>query len=256
MARPEGKAMLNPSTEAIIANWVAARLGCTPDDLHGSRTLVKAHGPRLDGYCGVYVWLMDDIAVVSAPPDWVEVVKAAVAGQTSEALHDPAFWHAALGSRVERIIGPSYQGYVDAEAFQPAAPLPGPAAPQVLRLGPADLPALERLAAACAPQEWEDSAIQPDHAPIFAAVRAGELLAAASAPDDVPAVASVGVITHPAWRGRGYGATVVSALTADRLASGVILHYQTLRANAASVAVARALGYHDVATALGVRLRE
>jgi predicted GNAT family acetyltransferase len=100
-----------------------------------------------------------------------------------------------------------------------------------------------------------DSAIQPDHAPIFAVEQAGELLAAASAPDDGPGVASVGVVTHSAWRGKGYGTAVVSALTADRLANGVVLHYQTLRANAASVAIARALGYHDLATALGIRLR-
>jgi predicted GNAT family acetyltransferase len=100
-----------------------------------------------------------------------------------------------------------------------------------------------------------DSAIQLDHVPIFAVERAGELLAAASAPDDGSGVASVGVITHPAWRGRGYGAAVVSALTADRLAAGVILHYQTLRANTASVAIASALGYHDLATALGIRLQ-
>jgi hypothetical protein len=48
---------------------------------------------------------------------------------------------------------------------------------------------------------------------------------------------------------------VVSALTAHILAGGATLHYQTLRANVASVAIARTLGYDDVATAMAVRLR-
>jgi predicted GNAT family acetyltransferase len=65
---------------------------------------------------------------------------------------------------------------------------------------------------------------------------------------------SVGVVTLPAWRGAGAGRAVVSALTAEWLRRGAILHYQTLRANLASVAIARALGYVDMATALAVRL--
>jgi hypothetical protein len=52
----------------------------------------------------------------------------------------------------------------------------------------------------------------------------------------------------------GAGRAVVAALTAHCLANGATLHYQTLRANLASVAIARALGYQDVATALGIRL--
>lgn len=223
-------------------------------------TLVQAHGPHFATYHGVYVWLMGDAAIISAPPELVEVVWAAVAEHPREALGDPAFWQAALGSAVERIIGPSYQGYVDAATFHPAPPFPEPAAQVTRPLAPADAPALARLAAACPAEEWAHSAIQPQHAPIFAveAVEAverdGMLVAAASAPDDGPGIASVGVVTHPAWRGRGYGRAVVSALTADRLAAGSIVHYQTLRSNVASVAIARALGYADLATAVAVRL--
>jgi predicted GNAT family acetyltransferase len=65
----------------------------------------------------------------------------------------------------------------------------------------------------------------------------------------------VGVVTLPAWRGRGAGLAVVSALTAHCLAHGAVLHYQTLRANLPSIAIARRLGYEDVATALAIRLR-
>ena len=248
--------MLTSASLAIIRTQVAWRLDCDPADLLRSYVLVKPHGPRLDDYHGIYAWLMDEVAIISAPPEWVAPVQTAVAGQTIAAMRDPALWHAALGAHVERIVGPSYQGYVDAASFRPAPSQPSSQpAPHMRRIAPADLPALDRLIAACPPQDWADSAIQPDHAPIFALEQAGEFVAAASAPDDGPGVASVGVITHPAWRGRGFGAAVVAALTADRLTDGLVLHYQTLRSNSASVAIAQALGYHDLATALGIRLR-
>jgi GNAT superfamily N-acetyltransferase len=247
--------MLDPRTEAIVRSQIAWRLDCDPTDLLRQGALVKVHGPRLAGYHGLYVWLMDAAALISAPPQWVRLVESAVAGLPIETLRDPAFWRSALGARIERIVGPSYQGYTDAPTFHPAPTTPGSTHLLVRRLSSEERPALERLAAACSPQEWQDSAIYADHDPIFALERAGELVAAASAPDDGPGVASVGVITHPAWRGRGYGSLVVSALTADRLAGGAVLHYQTLRSNGASVAVAHALGFHDLATALGIRLR-
>jgi GNAT superfamily N-acetyltransferase len=242
--------MLASSATALIRKQVAWRLDCDVGDLSAGSTVVKAHGPQLVGYHGVYVWQLEDATIISTPPGWQAAAQAAVTGQAPTTLRDPAFWLATLGAAIERIVGPSYQGYVDAAAFRPAA-----SAPPVQRLGPADAPALERLAAACPRQEWTDSAIHFDHAPIFVHEYTGELMAAASAPQDGPGIASVGVITHPAWRGKGLGVAVVSALTADRLAWGFILHYQTLRANTPSVALARSLGYHDLATALGIRLR-
>ena len=48
---------------------------------------------------------------------------------------------------------------------------------------------------------------------------------------------------------------MVSALTSDRLGHGAVVHYQTLRTNLASIGVANALGYQDLASALGVRLQ-
>jgi RimJ/RimL family protein N-acetyltransferase len=62
-------------------------------------------------------------------------------------------------------------------------------------------------------------------------------------------------VTHPVRRGQGYGRAVVSFMTAYALDGGGIGHYQTLLANAPSVAIARSLGYQQYATALAVRLK-
>ena len=243
--------MLSDATWDVISRWVARRLDRSPDETRRAGIWVAAHGVALADYHGVYIWLMGQTALVSAPAAWVDVTCHAVAGQLLATLSDQVFWHAALGEQVERIVGPSYQGFLDAGAFRPL--LPG-AAQGARPLTPADAPALARFAAACPPNDWADSAIALDHQPLYGVERDGALVALASAPAD-GLLRSVGVVTLPTWRGTGAGRAVVAALTAHCLAEGAILRYQTLRANVASVAITRALGYVDVATALGVRLK-
>lgn len=246
--------MLSPSTQDAIARWIAARLDVSPDMLRGMGVTVKAHGPALADYAGIYTWAMAGRVIVSAPPDLVDEMRRAIEGQPQSALVSELFWRAVLGERIERVVGPSYQGFLDANDFRPADTM------NARLLIPADRPALERFVAACPPDAWNDSAIAFDHDPIYGLERDGELIALASAPLDGAVgtasgeMRSVGVVTLPGWRGHGAGRAVVSALTADCLRRGATLHYQTLRANVPSVAIARALGYADVATAFAVRL--
>ena len=247
--------MLAARTWDIIHRWVGWRLGCPLDAIGADGILTQAHSGAFADYHGVYVWLMGQAAIISAPADLTDAVARLVVGQPLATLVDPAFWRAALGERVERIVGPSYQGFVDAITYRPG-PTRG-----ARRLLAGDLPALSRFISACPPDDWRDSAISPDHQPIVALMRDGAIIALASAPADGPAdigMRSVGVVTLPTWRGQGAGRAVVGALTwywlMNWLEPDSTLHYQTLRANGASVAIAQALGYVDVATALAVRL--
>ncbi|MDE3231275.1 MAG: hypothetical protein KGO05_15455 [Chloroflexota bacterium] len=243
--------MLTPAAWEAIHAWATARLGAPADTLRGVGVHAQAHGAAFADYHGVYVWAMGQAAIVSAPAAWLARVESAALRQAPAALTEPAFWRAALGeASIERIVGPSYQGFVDADAFHPVD------ARDVHPLIPADEADLRAFIAACPPDDWDDSAIAPDHDTIFGLRRAGTLVALASAPRDALGMRSVGVVTLPAWRGQGCGRAVVSALTARWLANGSpVLHYQTLRANLGSVAVARALGYADAASALAIRLR-
>lgn len=253
--------MLSAATWDVIHDWTARRLGCAPERLRTPGVITQGHGPALTDYQGIYVWLMGDAAIVSAPTGWLAVVRTAIAGRPATALVDADLWLAALGASVERVVGPSYQGFVDSHTFSVAPPTT--LAPGARLLTSEDRPALERFAAACPQEDWTHSAIAFDHQPVFGLERDGALVALASAPIDEkgeasvwrPLVRSVGVVTLPAWRGMGAGRAVVSALTAYCLAGGATLRYQTLRSNGASVAIARALGYVDVATALAVRVR-
>jgi predicted GNAT family acetyltransferase len=63
------------------------------------------------------------------------------------------------------------------------------------------------------------------------------------------------VLTHPEFRGRGYGTAVVSAVAAAALAKGKLLLYQTLEANRGAVQIALKLGYEQYARHVAVRLK-
>lgn len=257
-------ANLDPATWTRIGESLAARLGCGTETLRAPGVRIIALGGAFADYHGVYVWVMraldsldgsvDPAVIVSAPARLVPATRAALTAAPAAAALDPAFWLTELGEQLQRVVGPSYQGYVDTNRFLPAALL---ADYDARPLTSGERSALSALAEAGGAEAWAHSAIQYDHDPIFAVVdEVGAIKAAASLTSGLAEIASIGVITHPAARGRGYGRAVVSALTAWALERGLTPHYQTLRANTPSVAIARALGYQDVATALALRLRD
>ena len=152
-----------------------------------------------------------------------------------------------FGNAVDRVIGPAYQGYIDAADFQPVTSLAG-------LLSAIDEPALGELAAACDEQEWGYSDIPIAHHPIFGIYRDGLLVAASTYRVETSGVALPGIITPPRYRGQGYGKTVLSAATEHGLGEGLLMLYHTLTTNKAAIAVAESLGYKHYATHLAVRL--
>jgi ribosomal protein S18 acetylase RimI-like enzyme len=63
------------------------------------------------------------------------------------------------------------------------------------------------------------------------------------------------VLTHPEYRGRGWGTAVVSMTVELALAQGKVLLYQTLESNTAAVKLAQRLGYERYAQHIAVRLK-
>jgi GNAT superfamily N-acetyltransferase len=234
------------SVQRIDAAW-AAFFGLTAPAFLLPGIQVVAHH-QLKDYRGVWLFRHHDSVCVSVPPDSVEDARVAVRQSTIEDLFSEAGIRALLGSRIERIVGPAYQGYVERSHFR-AAPQAG-----VRALAPADHKALEGLAAACAGEAWEHSGIALDEPNVFGCFVDDHLVAAARYRLEWDEAAHVGVVTHPAYRGRGYGRAVVSAMTGRALAAGFIVLYQTLLANSASVALATGVGYRQYATHLAVRL--
>jgi GNAT superfamily N-acetyltransferase len=232
--------------QRIDATWVAF-FGLSAALFLRPGIQVVAHHQLAD-YQGMWLFRHHASLCLSVPPDSVEGVRAAVRAYTLESLFSEAGIGALLGPRIERIIGPAYQGYVERPQFR-SAPHPG-----VRALSRTDQAALQRLADACEVDAWKHAGMAVDEPHVFGCFVHNQVVAAARYRPAWGEAATIGVVTHPAYRRRGYGRAVVSAATAQGLEAGFIVLYQTLLGNAPSVALATSLGYQRYATHLAVRL--
>jgi GNAT superfamily N-acetyltransferase len=230
----------------IDAAW-AAFFGLTPSAFLRPGIQVVAH-QKLAGYHGVWFFQHHASLCLSVPPELMGEVQAGVGAYTVEGLFTETGVRALFGPRIERIIGPAYQGYVERPAFRSAPH------PDVRALSGTDQPALRMLADACEVEAWEHAGIAFDEPHVFGCFVDAQVVAAARYRPAWGQTAHIGVVTHPAYRGHGHGRAVVSAATAQGLEAGFIVLYQTLAANAPSVALATGLGYQSYASHLAVRL--
>jgi GNAT superfamily N-acetyltransferase len=235
------------SLQAVVAFW-AAHLGCSEVQLTQPSTSVVRNGPDLASYRGATVVFRPPACVLAVPADWHEPAASRVGHRPPAEVFDIAVLRQLFGAGVDQVIGPAWLGYADASDFRPALTM------ETRLLTDQDLPELQRLADACGPTAWAHSGIDPARPPVFGCY-ADQVLAAAGMLEPWGArLLHVGILTHPSYRGRGYGKAVVSAMTAHGLAAGGVLQYRTLQANLPSVGIARALGFQRFALTLAVRL--
>jgi len=203
----------------------------------------------LVGYCGVWCFSRASRTVVSAPGGWVASLSAKLEGCEPEALFDETFLLALLGNDFEGLIGPAFQGCLEAGRFRPVA------STSVRFIGPDDAEAVKRFRADCG-DEWDNSSGLDEVTNHMAAYFDGNRIAAMAGFRPWNGYAGDPcVLTHPEFRRRGYGAAVVSAVVGAALADGKLLLYQTLEANRGAVQIALNLGYDQYARHLAVRLK-
>jgi GNAT superfamily N-acetyltransferase len=234
-----------------VDKYWSSFFGLTPNEMKDSGVRVLPH-QELSDYKGAWVFRHNSLTVVSVPNDLCELVR-----QNAEAFNGDLLtenWiHTTFNSRVERIIGPAYHGYVDSSHFRPASSL------GARRLSGDDVENLRQLSQACGEAEWEHSGIflggfgAANEPPTFGCFADGDLVAASQYWHDKHGTAKGGVITHPAYCNQGFGKAVRSATVEDCVNQGYTMLYQTLLSNHSAVAVANALGFEQYATHLAVR---
>lgn len=240
--------MPTQSTLAGVEAFWAKRLGCAAEDLHRPGVALRRHAGELADYRGAFLLRWGDACVFSVPAALLAPVRETTQGRDVDEVFDTGFLTRAFDGQLERIVGPTFQGCADASDFQPAAE-------RGSRLLTAeDDGALSELALACDPEEWEHAGIEHERAPVYGCFAGQALVAAGTLLAWGPYLRNIGIVTHPAYRGRGYGRAVVSTMTAHVLARGLVAQYQTLLSNASSVAIAQALGFQQYASTLAVRL--
>lgn len=242
--------MLAPEVLCRVDAYWAGFLGCTPQHLCSPEPVVLTHAAALEDYAGIYILQRPGTApLLSLPAPLLCDFGARLAAAATVGLDPGARWTQLLGPRLERIIGPAWIGYTDAQTLYPATDMG-----EVRPLSSADCPALERLRQACTPTEWEHGGSRLGEHRVVGAFTGDELAAIAGYEIWGESIAHLSVLTHPASRGQGFGRAVVRAAAALALAGGLIPQYRTLAANAPSRAIAASLGFEFYATSLALRL--
>jgi GNAT superfamily N-acetyltransferase len=243
-----GTATLGPGTlERIDAFW-ARRLGCAVVRVRtpGVQVIVHRPGPAPPG---VHMLAHSGTLVLAGAPHALDRLTPRLEGTTS--LPDAALLLEAYGDTLERVIGPTLLGYRKGAPEAPAGP------PDVRLLESEDQAALRRLGDAVGDEDWQHAGLRTDGgAPMFGVFADDRLLAAASFEVLLDSVASLGVATHPAERGRGLARRVVAAAAGAAAEAGMLLQYQTLESNLASLRLATRLGFGVYGRSLAFRVAD
>ncbi len=231
------------SPDRIDSYW-ASFFGLSREDYAREALQIVPHC-KLKGYRGVWMLRRGSATILSAPPELVPLSESALSSRITVTDDDLIALFAESG---ERIVGPAYQGYLVESRSRPEAA-------GARMLSSEDNTALLHLQQACGPEEWDHSDIHVGQAVAFGSFVGSQLVAACNYRMEADDVCAPGVITHPGYRGRGYGRSVLAAATEHAVSHSYLVLYQTLLANRPAIAIAEQLGYREYATSLAIRLR-
>jgi ribosomal protein S18 acetylase RimI-like enzyme len=239
---------LDPVFVGLLDDYWAEFLGSSPEKLRKEKTQLLAHAELRD-YAGCYIIEFGVAPIVSLPANEVESYREEIARWQPGVVRTPTVVQTAFRDRVEAVIGPAFIGYTDAKLFRQVT------CGGARLLTNADWKELELLRYGCLAEEWDHggSSFRPNE--MVGILSNQRLVGVASYQVWGRHIAHISIITHPAFRGRGYATLAVSELTRIVLERKLVPQYRTLEANQPSMAVARQLGFVQYATSLAIRLR-
>jgi len=228
----------------IDAFW-ADDLGCLPEDFYKTGLGITVREANWDLYAHVFrrlEWIQVDCS-----PSLYQDVRNAVQGRGTGEAFEPAFWRAAIGARVERVLGPTYLGYKDVTDEVPIDH-------HLRLLGVDEGTLLDQLRHGITSQEWEHGGLENCQT-IAAYFLEGSLVAAAGYEVWGGTLAHICVTTHAGFRSHGFGRACVRAVTEEAVKIGLVAQYQTLFENKPSIAVALALDFVEYGQRMFVRCK-
>lgn len=227
---------------SIADRYWAGHLNCPPDELFCLPLNVVMHGEELQGYSGALGLFREGAATISIPPDRAEELHGLLGGLKNGCT--PGQFAAALAPVAALVLGPAYLGYTTDIRGDDS---------QARTLNDDDASAVARLREACGEEEWDHggSSLEVPCSGVFCD---GQLVALAGYETWGGTIAHIYIVTHPGYRGRGFGKSAVAHLARRALADGLLAQYRTLDSNAPSIRIAEALGFQRYATSMAVRL--
>ena len=141
-----------------------------------------------------------------------------------------------FGDRVDRVLGPAWYSHATGKTLRPVPRI------NARSFQEDDAEAIADLKRVTPPEQWLEADM---HSPVnYVYELDGQILGLANV-GEWRGMSTFGVLTHPEARGRGIAKELVSLAAAEALAGVELLQYRAWAANAASIAVARAIGFHE-----------
>lgn len=235
--------MLSENAASVVQAYWTDNLGCSPGELFSAPPRIVIHSPQWADYDGVFALFSDGGAIASVPADRADRLRALLS-PWSHGESSPESLASALASVAAAVIGPARIGYADAVT---------PSTCLARALGPDDAEALSALQGACDPTEWAHGGSSLER-PCSAVFVGGRIVALAGYAVWGGVLADLFVVTHPAFRGQGFGRNAVAHLARRALAAELLPQYRTLASNRPSVRISEQLGFGLYATSMSVRL--
>lgn len=230
---------------ARVQRWWADLFGCEKAQLWQGLSVRQHVG--LTGYEGIFVAQRSTGCHVSLP-SWVEArTRESLSQQGISRITNSAFWAQLPETAALAVIGPSVHGYTDATSWIP------PTTSLADAVVDASSDQLEGLRIAMDPAEWAEGGFADGASRFFALRVVGEVVAAANLSQFLDGPADIGVVVHPALRGRGLGLAVAAAATSYALEEVGVARWRARVTNAPSRAMAAALGFEDYCHQLAIR---
>ncbi|MCK4260448.1 MAG: GNAT family N-acetyltransferase [Halanaerobiales bacterium] len=225
--------------EHEIKEYWANRYNCNPEDIAQGRTIVNSID-HLEGSKKVYISYLDDCSLVAVDPLYLNKVKSLIEESSISRAILVGDLKEFFGKDNVFIFTPGYVTYLIPENFS-LGTLDKKF--NIRQLDKKDNQYLEILNGACTKRELEYAFVEIDHPVIFGCFYEDQLVAVASFIFWGDHIVDIGVLTHPEYRGKGLGKTVVGALCKWGIDNDKILQYRFEITNIGSGKIAESLGF-------------
>jgi GNAT superfamily N-acetyltransferase len=188
--------------------------------------------PARAGWVGVVtLWDSTCVSLPPSAPGWLHDLRRC---DLDADLTEPAVVATVIGP-VEGFLGPATLAFLDPAAMHARDD------PQVASV-PAGHQSVRQLAAACGPQDTQESGLVAVDSPVAVWWAAGQVVAASGYQVWHDQLAHLSVLVHPAHRGRGFGTAVAARAVGHAVDAGLVPQWRARWTLLASRQIARSLG--------------
>ncbi|MFX0117255.1 MAG: GNAT family N-acetyltransferase [Candidatus Hodarchaeota archaeon] len=226
------------AVERIRKGW-AEYFNCSPSDLDSPGTRIIPSRDFADSRMAI-IWHIGKMAFVQIDPDFsesfsefIEEIQDSMSISAADVCSSFCNWQITLDHT-------DYIYYLSPNEFVPFTP---EREYIVRQLSMKDKNLLDTLHSACPFDEVDNAYVHIDHELAFGAFFEQTLVAAASVYDWRGITGDVGVLTHPGFRRKGLGKSVVSAICEREIANDRIVQYRAHVELISSWKIPEALGF-------------